>query len=379
MKRHLICVLSATLLNCAWPNQVSAIDAGQVLTKMEGKIVHLRVAGQEAPGETFVQPIHGSGVIVKTGASDPKLKFRILTAGHVVKSDASWAPLGSRVNRDVYIIAEYGPGSIEFRPVTGVLVNGQSDIAQVVTGPTTALAADLNPTPLISGNKYVVVSWGMSGDRVAESAGAKVVRVMGADDVDPELVQLEGELVPTESGSPVLDETGAVVAIVVMREVTGGISNKALALPIQKFIEWIRGDQGGPVTEAARADLATLVGQTAGLCIFLGKRSALARKQLRYPDAPFGREILSQVQQRASGQAEPNFTIFDQPLRIAPQAEAINVRSRCPEIEDGKAYYGSVVSQLTPKTKIKVGAIQAMRYLDDVFYWARVTDVTSSE
>ncbi|MBC9879948.1 hypothetical protein G8O24_21645 [Bradyrhizobium sp. INPA01-394B] len=185
MKRHLICALSAALLNCAWSNQIFAIDAGQVLTKMQGKIVHLRVAGQEAPGETFVQPIHGSGVIVKTGASDPKLKFRILTAGHVVKSDASWAPLGSRVNRDVYIIAEYGPGSIEFRPVTGVLVNGQSDIAQVVAGPTTALAADLNPTPLISGNKYVVVSWGMSGDRVAESAGAKVVKVMGADDGTP--------------------------------------------------------------------------------------------------------------------------------------------------------------------------------------------------
>jgi hypothetical protein len=379
VERQLVRALSAALLCGAWSNQVFAIDTEQVLAKMQGKIVHLRVAGQEAPGETFVQPIHGSGVIVKTGASDPRLKFRILTAGHVVKSDASWAPLGSRVNRDVYIIAEYGPGSVEFRPVTGVLVNGQNDIAQVVTGPTTTLAADLNPTPLISGNKYVVVSWGMSGDRVAESAGAKVVKVIGSDDVDPELVQLEGELVPTESGSPVLDETGAVVAIVVMREVTGGVSKKALALPIQKLTEWVKGNQGVPVAEAARPDLAKLVGQTTGLCIFLGKRSALARTQLRYPDAPFGRDILSQVQLRASGGTEASFTLFDKPLRIATQAEAINVRSRCPEIEDGKAYYGSVVSQLTAKNQIKVGAIQAMRYLGDVFYWARVTEVISSE
>src|ERR1700732_3720446 len=125
------------------------IDLDKILAQAQGKVVHLRVVGTEAPGEKFDQPIHGSGVLVKTDSADPKRRFRILTAGHVVKPDSSWAPLGTRVNRDVYVIAEYGPGALEFRPVTGVVVNGVMDIAQVVAGPNTSIAADLKAVPLV--------------------------------------------------------------------------------------------------------------------------------------------------------------------------------------------------------------------------------------
>jgi Trypsin-like peptidase domain len=366
----------AVLICCSLPVKAETLDPLRVLEQAQGKVVHLRVVGTEAPGEKVDQPIHGSGVIVKTGSNDPKLKFRILTAGHVVKSDSVWAPLGNRVNRDVYVIAEYGPGTVEFRPVTGVLVNNGKDIAQVVAGPNTTIAADLKPVPVVSGRQYVVVSWGLNGDRVAENASAKLVKAIGPDDTDPDLVRLEGSLVPTESGSPVFDDSGAVVAIVVLREVTGSISNIALALPIAKLTDWIKGKSTEPVSEAARPNLEKLVSEASGLCIFLGKRSALARPQLNYTDAPFGREVLQNVQKQASTMpASASFELFQEPLRIAPQAEAINVRSRCPEIEDGKAYYGSVVSQLTTRSQIKVGSILPLHYLDDVFYWARVTGV----
>src|SRR5262249_862615 len=103
--------------------QSQPIDVNQVLLQARGKVVHLMVKGTEAPGENFAQPIHGSGVIIRTSAIDPAKRFRILTAGHVVRFDSAWAPVGSRANRDVYVIAEYGPGTVEFRPVTGVIVN----------------------------------------------------------------------------------------------------------------------------------------------------------------------------------------------------------------------------------------------------------------
>jgi hypothetical protein len=77
-----------------------------------------------------------------------------------------------------------------------------------------------------------------------------------------------------------------------------------------------------------------------------GSRSALARTRFNYQDAAFGRSVLKKMQQRpAAMPANTSFTLFEGPLRIAPQAEAINVRSRCPK------NYGSVVSQLTTSSQ----------------------------
>jgi hypothetical protein len=103
-----------------------------------------------------------------------------------------------------------------------------------------------------------------------------------------------------------------------------------------------------------------------------GSRSALARTRFNYQDAAFGRSVLQEIQQRpAAMPANTSFTLFEGPLRIAPQAEAINVRSRCPK------NYGSVVSQLTTSSQVRVGAIQAQCYLGDIFYWARITQIVS--
>jgi hypothetical protein len=351
------------------------IDVNKILLQARGKVVHLRVTGTEANGENFSQPIHGSGVIIRTSATDAAKRFRILTAGHVVKADSAWAPVGSRVNRDVYVIAEYGPGTLEFRPVTGVVVNQLRDIAQVVANPNSTQSADVKNVPLKLGQQYVVVSWGLDGPVVAETASAKLVKVLGPDTSDPNLIRLEGELVPTESGSPVLDETGAVVAIVLMREVAGANSKVALALPVGEIADWIDGVRTNPVSEPQPQQIQAVKDAT-GLCVFLGKASALAKATLNYPDAPFGRALLQQTRDKAlANSATASFTLNDTLLRIAPQTGAINLRSRCPDIRDGKAFYGSPVTQLTAQSQIRIGSIQPMRYLNDTFYWATVTQI----
>jgi Trypsin-like peptidase domain len=372
-----ILTLCAFLMLLSVDAQSEPIDVNQVLLQARGKVVHLMVKGTEAPGENFAQPIHGSGVIIRTSSPDPAKRFRILTAGHVVKADSAWAPVGARANRDVYVIAEYGPGTVEFRPVTGVIVNEPRDMAQVVANPNTLLFADVKDVPLTLGEQYVVVSWGLDGPVPAENASAKLVKMLGPDTTDPDLIRLEGELVPTESGSPVLDGTGTVVAIVLLREITGSNSNIALALPVGKIADWINGVRTNPVSEPQPQQVQE-VKDASGLCVFLGKASALARDTLNYPDAPFGRALLQRAHARASPGAS-NFILADTLLRIAPETKAINVRSRCPEIRGGKAFYGSVVAQLDPQSQIRIGSVQPMRYLDDTFYWATVTQIVPSQ
>jgi len=117
------------------------------------------------------------------------------------------------------------------------------------------------------------------------------------------------------------------------------------------------------------------VREAQGLCVFLGKDSALAPQDLKFPDAPFGRVLLERVQNEAKANPTSSFNMDLSPVRIAPQTGAINIRSRCPEVRGSKAFYGSIVAQLTGRSQIKLGDIQQVRYLDDTFYWATVTQI----
>jgi len=374
--RALTLSVGAAVLIASSPARPETIDLAQIFLQTRNKVVNLRVVGKAAPGEVFGQPIFGSGVLIRTDATDAARRFRILTAGHVVLPNSAWAPVGNRFNRDVYITSEVGSGSVEFRPVTGVTVSTDKDIAQVVALPNSPAAAEVRSVLLEVGQYYAVVSWGIEDGRAAEQPTAKRVKVLGPDSVDPDLVRLEGELVPTESGSPVFDATGAVVAIVVMRDVSNNDSHVALAIPVSKVADWIGGVKSNPVREASLQPIQQ-IREAQGLCVFLGKASALARTDLRYADAPFGREFLEDVRKTALkniGVVE-GFTVSDALLRIAPQTEAINIRSRCPEIRGTRAYYGSEVATLTPQSQIRIGNVQPLRYLDDIFYWATVLQI----
>jgi hypothetical protein len=48
----------------------------------------------------------------------------------------------------------------------------------------------------------------------------------------------------------------------------------------------------------------------------------------------------------------------------------VNLRSKCPSIVNGIAYYGAVTARLSPRDMVIPSEILALNYLDDVFYWA---------
>ena len=357
----------------------SSLDKHQILMDALGKVVHLRVAGQQAPGETFTPPIHGTGVVIRTTSNDPEKRFRILTAGHVVKADSAWARVGMGRDRDIYITTLGGPGNFEQRAWRGVSVNTQDDIAQVVATPLTQYSAELRSTPLVKDQEYVVVSWGLDAQQdIPDLATAQIVKILGPDPSDARLVRLQASLVPSESGSPVLDKDGAVVAIVLMREVIGGQSSVALALPISQVLGWVDQVKQNPVIEPRPQPLDSFLidvlkwdvdaGDKPSFCVFLGKSSALNQTDAKPEDAPFGKELLRAIKESPSSEA-----LRKRPLRVTREAQSVNLRTHCPEVQNKKAYYGSVVSVLDSSRTINVRQVIPMRYLDDDFYWGIIS------
>lgn len=49
----------------------------------------------------------------------------------------------------------------------------------------------------------------------------------------------------------------------------------------------------------------------------------------------------------------------------------VNLRSDCPTVIQGSAYYAPAKTQLIPTDTVTPKEILALNYLDDVFYWAR--------
>ncbi|QAU43656.1 hypothetical protein XH83_36660 (plasmid) [Bradyrhizobium sp. CCBAU 53351] len=98
-------------------------------------------------------------------------------------------------------------------------------------------------------------------------------------------------------------------------------------------------------------------------CVFLGKRSARLAKNT--PDMPFGLstlQILLDADKRG----------FLMGTRLSPDI-AVNLRSDCPVVESGSAYYSPARVQLKPGDRVTLSEILPLNYLDDVFFWARVT------
>jgi hypothetical protein len=61
--------------------------------------------------------------------------------------------------------------------------------------------------------------------------------------------------------------------------------------------------------------------------------------------------------------------LVGQQLRVVT---SVNLRSRCPVLIDGAAYYGKIVTALNPGDRIVPKSVSALEYLDDVFYWATI-------
>jgi PQQ-dependent dehydrogenase (methanol/ethanol family) len=64
--------------------------------------------------------------------------------------------------------------------------------------------------------------------------------------------------------------------------------------------------------------------------------------------------------------------LVEKPVKIVSH---IDLRSRCPIVIDGTAYYGRVIYQLVPGDSVVIRSIKEMHYAEDIFYWADVDNV----
>jgi hypothetical protein len=102
--------------------------------------------------------------------------------------------------------------------------------------------------------------------------------------------------------------------------------------------------------------------ELAGSCTFLGTCSALGTHKPE--DMPFGDDVL-----RTVNKPDTRETLIGKALSVVTP---MNIRSRCPMVIDGSAYYGKVITCMEKNDTIRPRQIFALNYLDDVFYWTTV-------
>jgi hypothetical protein len=371
----------------------------RIFSVARSQVVRLIVAGVPRDNTAFKPPVYGTGFFVTTSSGE----LRIVTAGHVVRPDDDWAPLGtSRVNRDVTHIAESTAGDLRFEPVTAVTYDNTYDIAEIMLGQRDIQTPKLKAAQFLTSDPYYIVSWGRNVDGVEFPYEPYIRRVhyLGNDAANPELAKLQVEdplsgFIETESGSPVMDKTGSVVGMVVERvrrvDVTDtGMSEVGLALPITTVNNWLEGTQVASLKEPSLIKLAfdlvtdrdPTLDAMSGLCLFLGKRSAKNQNPeapARPEDAPFGVQFL-----RAMDQNPTSAALLSVPISVSIHPGAVNVRTRCPvvmqkphtvERRNRIAFYGAPYAQITSYFSVKLKEIQKLDYLEDYFYWGVIDTV----
>jgi hypothetical protein len=294
---------------------------------------------------------------------------RIITAGHVIGPDSRWDSL---LDRCIYYrLAQNGSSSV-YDCVTDAKIDPTLDLAEIYLDPFAATSLKM-ASGLPSQNADLAVtswrSWSQPGTR----ATAQAARIL---DVTGDKIILSGNYVRSDSGSPVLDSNGRVVGLMIEATNEPGGTTKGVAIPVTRFASILSGPAAVPIARKAIPSMAELGGakptSSAAVdaieiavsgCVFLGKRSARITK--RTPDMPFGLATLQ--------------TLLDADKRgslvgttLSPEI-GVNLRSDCPVVESGSAYYSPARVQLKPGDRVTPAEILALNYLDDVFFWARVT------
>jgi hypothetical protein len=308
-------------------------------------IVRVRVVGK-IDGNITTEI--GTGFLI-TSKDGP----RVITAGHVVGPDSKWDDVPPR---DIFI-KQMGLGSsIEVDPLTDATVERDVDIAQIPMQPYNPATLTIAATQIGSGSKLDVGSWAKA-DRIAKF---QVVDLLSFR--DPDRLHLSGNYEPSHSGSPVIDNLGHVVGMVVERVETIDSPQRTIGLALPGSIL-------NQVLDNRRAQLPLsdnpVRSAQLGGCVFLGKQSAIGAASSK--DAPFGADFLISV--RAP---EKRPSLIEKPLRVVSRSE---LRSRCPVIIDDIAYYGRVIAQLFPGDSLVINSINEMNYAEDTFYWAGVDHV----
>lgn len=407
--------LIAFSLACFSVSAHAQVTPDSVLDSVRNSIVSLRVHGTPRRQQPPEPPFWGTGVIVP--AAQGQTRLRILTAGHVVEKDGFWTPTGNGVDRLVFPRVMATGGGTLIEPFRGVVVHDDWDIAQVL-GPRNIQAARIASASMTGAERYFVISWGRADnwEGPTEEPYVKEVKVTTAGANDPpvptgmlllEVVSPEpARFKPSESGSPVFDTDGRVIAIVIKERISpsGGFSRQGLAVPLSAISPWLVSAEARPIepqpvmiAALATVERANFVGSLWNRCVFLGKYSARglsAEAPRSRADAPFGPAVLQRVvglfppedprevsDEAATATKElPRLEEF----RVPSADRAVNIRSRCPEVlpkpkrtraNERVAYYGASLAVATNKFALWVSKIQRQAYLDDYFYWGVVDKV----
>lgn len=327
-----------------------------MLQRIRQSIVQIRVVG-DVGGKKSTD--NGTGFVIETSAGP-----RVITAGHVIHPDSYWDDPKQRL---IYIRWSAFGSSLEPEPISEALVDDKLDLAQVYIDPFKVTALPFSSRNLQPAEKFFVPSWTRAkkkatiqqADRLADSAAGHLM--------------LNGKFDFSDSGSPVLDSDGKIVGMLVDRSVLPGGDMRGLAIPLpgtsdlSKLVAQI---QSEPVMKQATVSRAEIdFADLAGNCTFLGKRSALVTRKPE--DMPFGLDVL-----RRAINADTRPKLVGDLLRAVT---GVYLRSRCPVVIEGAAYYGKIVTALNPSDTVVPRIIYALSYLDDVFYWTTVDKVAKAQ
>ena len=352
--------------------EAQADEASILLATHRGAIVQIQVRGKV---NNKYELEYGTGFLFQTAAGP-----RIITAGHVIGPDNRWDSLADRCI--YYRLAQNGSSAV-YDCVIDAKIDQTLDIGEVYLDPFAAPSLEMAASLPVTGADLAVTSWrswGQPGSR----ATAQVAHIL---ELTTDKMVLSGSYVRSDSGSPVLDAEGHVVGLMIEATNEPGSTTQGIAIPVTRFASILNGAIASPVARTTIPVLAEFKGITlpppkgtgthtvdavdvvaVSGCVFLGKRSASATK--RAPDMPFGLSTLH--------------TLMDTGKRnsligkgLATEV-AVNLRSDCPVVQAGSAYYAAAKAQLRPGDKFTPAEILALNYLDDVFFWARGLAQSSS-
>lgn len=203
-------------------------NAQGLLDRIRSAVVKIRVVGYVQGKQTTES---GTGFVIQTTKG-----LRVVTAGHVIGRNDKWDDVTTRL---IYIKwAAYG-SAIEPEPVIEAEVQDSPDLAQVYLDPFPISPLSFaRPVPLASSNTLYVVSWPRS-ERKAQIQDA--IAISEAD-----RLVLSGDYDPSDSGSPVLNSQGELVAMLIERSKLNDGSTRGLALPI--YLTLLIPPSQGPLT-----------------------------------------------------------------------------------------------------------------------------------
>ena len=221
------------IINAAPAVAQSSNSIDNVYKQVESKIVQLTVVGRLDGQDLKTRKGVGCAYQTATG-------IRIITAKHVVGEDVEFDQVdGSQTERErdirISVPTPFGAGPVAVL-AHAIRVHTSMDVADVFP-PAAEAAAGLyiSMQPLKSNDRVIVISWPPDHERPVPTEAL----IMPHEAKDGPLVRLSKEFFEGDSGSPVVDSRGALVAIILTKTKSDQSNSTTLALPLAEVKDWL--------------------------------------------------------------------------------------------------------------------------------------------